>query len=41
MPPTFAGMGYDPRLLYDPKTNIEAGARYISECLAAFEGEVY
>lgn len=41
MPATFTGMGYDARLLYDPKTNIEEGTRYLAECLAAFKGEVY
>lgn len=41
MPSTFTGMGYDLRLIYDPKTNIEAGTRYLAECLAAFKDEVY
>ncbi len=41
MPSTFTGMGYDLRLLYDPKTNIEAGTQSLAECLAAFNGEVY
>ncbi len=41
MPTTFTGLGYDRRLIYDPRTNIEAGTRYLSECLAYFGGDVY
>ena len=41
MPSTFTGMGYDLRLLYDPKTNIEVDTRYLSEFLEAFKEQVY
>ncbi len=41
MPSTFTGMGYDRRLIYDPRTNIEAGTRYLAECLTIFGGDVY
>lgn len=41
MPATFVELGYDPARIYEPDLNIEAGVRYLSQGLAAFEGDVY
>ena len=41
MPATFAGLGYDPARIYEPSLNIEAGVRYLSYGLDAFQGDVY
>ncbi len=41
MPSTFDSLGYDPARIYEPDLNIEAGVRYLSQGLTAFDGDVY
>lgn len=40
MPETAAEMGVSPRLLFNPRENVTAGARYLAEQLGRFNGEL-
>lgn len=37
MPPTARGLGLSPDQVFDPAANLDAGARYLAECLGRFK----